>query len=628
MAATARQLRALEAVCETFVPDGGPPPAEVAASILEGLDLARPHARRRLLALLSFLALSGFPRRSRRGRERTLVRWCDSGLGQRRAAFQAFRRLVMAHAYGLPSPLWQELAYPGPLGPVADPPPPTLAPITPDGDAELMCDVCVVGSGAGGGPAAAVLAQAGLDVVVLEAGRYADDADFDGDQIPSLHGLYLDGAVLSTEDQGVTLLAGGCLGGGTVVNYTTSFRTPDALRAEWARLGARTFATDAFDRSLDAAAERLTVNTNHNAVSPREQLVERGLTELGWHVDAMPRNVAGCDQGESCGYCGFGCRLGAKQSTVKTWLADAQAAGARILVATEARRVLVSGGEVHGVQARTRGGGHVLVHARAVVVACGALRTPALLRRSGIANPTVGRQLRLHPVAAVAGVFEHEIRPWTGTLQAIYSDELADLEAGYGLKYETAPIHPTTLASFAPWRSAEDAREHMAHLPRLTGLAVLLRDRGAGRVAVGRDGEPAIHYRLAEDDARRMVAGLEGAARILAAAGATRIISGNARLVDFEPGRRGDLEEFRSAVEREGFAPGRQALFSFHQLGSARMGGSAADSACDPEGQVWDVDGLVVCDGSTFPTASGVNPMLTISAVGHMNASALAARLS
>ena len=151
----------------------------------------------------------------------------------------------------------------------------------------------------------------------------------------------MNGGGAASHDQSVGLLAGTALGGGTVVNYTTSFRTPDDVREEWAGHGVPAFAADEYERSLDAVVERLGVNQEHSRPSARDEVMQRGLDELGWHVDAMPRNVRGCDQGENCGYCGYGCRLGAKQSTVKTWLADAHAAGARIVVrarGTGARR--------------------------------------------------------------------------------------------------------------------------------------------------------------------------------------------------------------------------------------------------------------------------------------------------
>ena len=155
----------------------------------------------------------------------------------------------------------------------------------------------------------------------------------------------------------------------------------------------------------------------------------RGLESLGWHVEAMPRDVIGCEQGVVCGSCGYGCPLGAKQSTLRTWLEDAAGAGARIVVGAKARRVLVDSGAAVGVDA-----GQVQVRCRAVVAAAGAIETPALLLRSGLTNPNVGRGLRLHPATAVFGVFEEEIRPWEGTLQALYSDQFRFLDGGYGVK--------------------------------------------------------------------------------------------------------------------------------------------------------------------------------------------------
>ena len=107
-------------------------------------------------------------------------------------------------------------------------------PLEVTGDVTLDCDVVVVGSGAGGGTAAAVLAQAGLDVVIVEAGRYFSEADFDGAELSGFDRLYLNGGGMASADGSVGLLAAQALGGTTLVNYTYSFRTPDGVRREWA----------------------------------------------------------------------------------------------------------------------------------------------------------------------------------------------------------------------------------------------------------------------------------------------------------------------------------------------------------------------------------------------------------
>ena len=614
---TPAQRRALDAICDTFAP------GSVELGVPEQvLDLARlnPSVEERdLRLLLSLFALRRFAHLPAARREAVLRAWCDSRLAMRRAAFHGLRKGALLAFYSH-SDVQERIGYPGPLGAPATARPSRIQ-TTPAAD--LDCDICVVGSGAGGGVAAAVLAQAGLDVVVLEAGPAVTEADFVGDELEAYRRLYWGAAAATTEDGGIGLLAGECLGGTTTVNWTTSFHTPGAVRAEWGG----PFPSEDFTRSLDTVAERSGVNTDHDVPSTRDEIMRRGLDVLGWHVAPMPRNVRGCDQDGVCGYCGFGCQLGAKQSTLVTWLEDAHAAGARIVVDTRAERVVSESGRARGVDAVTKNGASIAIRARAVVVACGAVQTPALLLRSRLANANVGRHLHLHPVTGMSALFDEEVRPWTGTIQALYSDEHADLENGYGLKYETGPIHPGVLVGFLPWRSAEDSAALLADLPRSSGIGLLLRDRGSGQVRLARNGRLRVRYRLADDDARRLRVGIDGAARILEAAGARRIYSSHARKLFYEPGN-GRRERFLADVDREGFAPGRCAIFSFHHMGSARLGASSGDSACNWDGETWDIKGLYVMDGSSFPSASGVNPMLTIEAIAHLNASRLAAELA
>jgi choline dehydrogenase-like flavoprotein len=650
MQLTDRQRGALKAICDTFAPgsDGLPPASDlgVVDAVLDGLALNPRESERKQVAQLMSLwdtapltALGGggwrrFSALPQEERERVLRSWCDSRVPQRRAAFQALRKGALLMYYGNTgpnggrSPVWDAIGYRGPLGPPRDPPPKAIEPIVPRAGERLECDVCIVGSGAGGGTAAGVLAAAGLDVIVLEAGDYHDDADFDGAELSGYMRLYMNGGGSASHDQSVGLIAGSTLGGGTVVNFTTSFRTPEEVRAEWASHGVGAFASDEYERSLDAVVERLGVNSEYSKPGARDEVMQRGLAELGWHVDRMPRNVHGCDQGEICGYCGFGCPLGAKRSTVKTWLHDAHQAGARIAVRTRAQRVLVEAGAARGVEAETAEGARVTIRARAVVAACGSIHTPALLKRSGLANENIGRHLRLHPATAVWGVLDEEIKPWEGTLQAVYSDQHRDLDNGYGLKYETAPVHPSLLLVFAPWRSAAQHAEMMSALPYTTPVGVLLRDRDGGEVRVGRDGHPVVRYRLSDYDAAHMRTGIDGGAQILEAAGARRIFSSHSRWVAYEPGRSGDRARFMREADATGYGSGRLTMSSFHIMGSARMGGSPATSACDADGQTWDARDLVVCDASAFPTAPGVNPMVSIEAVAHMNASRLAMRLA
>jgi choline dehydrogenase-like flavoprotein len=645
---TPRQQHALKAICDTFAPqgDGWPSASElgVPEAIAAAMDL-NPRLGdaaqfRQLLdfwdsRLHSFIAIgraSRFSTLSEQARVGVLLSWADSGLGRRRAAFQALRKAVsylyvmLPQCHGAPTPVWNKIGYPGPLQPGNYGSSPRLQVTAPQQNTELSCDVCVVGSGAGGGTAAAVLAAAGKDVVILEAGGYYDDADFDGAELGGYQRLYVEGGSAATADHSVGLLAGECLGGGTVVNYTTSFRTPEDIRAEWAA-GVPWFASDEYAKSLDAVCTRLSVNGEHNRISAREQILERGLRALGWHVDAMPRNVVGCDQGKICGYCGVGCSIGAKQSVTKTFLEDAQKYGARILTETRAQSIRIEAGRASGVEALSKSGHRVSIRCKAVVAACGAIHTPALLRRSGLRNDHIGRHLHLHPVSNVCGVFDEELRPWEGTMQAIYSDEHRALTGQYGVKYETTALQPVIAMAALPWRNPTQQRSFLRRLSNTVGIGVLLRDRGGGTVTLDPRGNPVARYTLSQFDRLHLRHGFISAARILEAAGARTIFSPHAKWCAYEPGRSGSLDSFTQAMDSAGWGSGRVALFSFHIMGSARLGSSRADSATTPDGETWEVRNLFVMDGSSFPSASGVNPMITIEAIAHRNASVLAARM-
>lgn len=651
------QFRTLTALCDTLIPaltpaagDAGPSDYWVRpASALEVprhftrqvRDLADADLQRQFVLALDLLGrgvtagpLTGhwrpFAEVDPAARERVLQAWAVSPVPALRQFFQTFKRVASALHYSLPAPdggdnpNWPALGYarrnagPSPGGFAA--PLPTVAVTAPT---TLDCDVVIVGSGAGGGVAAGVLAQAGHRVIVLERGPQMPEAEFRGDERTGLTQLY---EMLTTVDGALVVLAGTGLGGGTTINWTAAFRTPPHVLAEWAQDYACTgYDGPDFAAALDAVSARVGVTLAESALSPQSAALARGCAARGVHCAPMPRNAAGCGDPPACGACGYGCSRGAKQSTVKTFLADAVAAEARLVVGAEASEIILEAGRAVGVRA-VAAGQPLTVRARVVIAAAGTLRTPGLLARSGVANPNVGRHLRLHPTSFVYGEYAEPIEPWTGAPIARYSTEWANLDgAHYGVLVEHPPAHPGFMALAMPWRSGRQAKALMQRVRHHAGFIAITRDRGEGQVLTARGGGPRLRYTLNAADRAHLLRGLVECIRLHAAAGALEIGTSHSALAPYRAG--GDLEAFIQRVTQAGLAPNAYNVFSAHQMGSCRMGGRRAQAVVRPDGESWDVPGLYVADGSIFPTPSGVNPMLTIMGVGQYVAGQVAARL-
>lgn len=586
------------------------------------------------------MLLYGRPRRfidlRPREAESALRRMAASAFGFRRRAFQAIKRLlaIMVVTTGKGrdrNAVWDLIGYPGPeiLDTSDAAEPHTISCVDVRASENWTADVVVVGSGAGGGTAAAVLAESGLDVVVLEKGPYLNETDFTHLESEAYRDLYMDGNLAPTKDLGIGMTAGRCLGGGTMVNYTVSLATPDHVRAQWDHeCGfADVFMGDEFEASSRAVHKRLAVNTAHSRSSTQEALMETGLRRLGWHVGDIPRNVVGCPQDEYCGYCTMGCRRGATQNVLKTWLGDAARAGARIVVQTEAQRILVDGDRAVGVEAAV-GRHRLTVRARAVVVAAGGLYTPALLARSGAGGPAVGQCLWLHPTTAMWGKYPQSVRPWTGTIHSTAGELFADLDGDhFGVTFEVGPSHPGVAALSFGWESRRQYVQALAEYPHWSAVGVRLRDRDHGRVVIPKDGRPRWQYRLSRRDKRHIREGLKRAAEVHAAAGATEVMTTSGVPVLWRPDSGESVSSYIERIDSIGYDANGVLYASYHQMGSARMGSNPRRSVVDENNEVHDTRGLHVMDASAFPATSGVNPMISIETIAHRAAGRLADRL-
>jgi choline dehydrogenase-like flavoprotein len=629
----AAHRRTLEALCRTLLPDHADPAGladACAAALAEGVTEEEVRQVRLALTLLdSRLAnglVAGRLRRLRdldtQGREAILCAWASSRLAPLRAGFQALKRLVLFLAYSLRDPAtggnphWVAVGYPGPP-PALPPAPRPLSPLAIDADTTLDADAVVIGSGAGGGVVAAELAAAGKQVVILEKGGYFHAADFDGAERTGMQRLYEKQGMLATRDAGVIVLAGSTVGGGTTVNWMTSLRTPDHVLRQWEReCGITGAAGPEWQASLDAVCDRLGVNTCESTPNGQNRRLIAGCEARGYHWRVLPRNARGC---RDCGHCCFGCRFGAKQDVRTTFLHDACGRGAVLVAGCHVERVSIRSGAAAGVEA-VANGHRLRVRAPVVVCAGGSIHTPALLLRSGLRNRNVGRHLHLHPVAAVFGLYDEPVAGWRGAIQTAACDQFADLGGGYGFVIEVAPVHPGLAALGLPWRGAAGHRDLMRRLDRLALFIAITRDRDGGRVWIDRRGRPVIDYTVSSRDAPHVLRGGAEAVRLHAAAGA-RLIGGPCNnLPEIDPQKAGKVEDHVRRFTARGPVKNDMVLFSAHQMSSCRMGSDPRRAPVRPDGQTWEVRNLFIADGSALPTATGVNPMISIMALAHRNA--------
>lgn len=662
---TERELATLAAIAETFVRGDALRRARLVTDALERAADPEQVSQLRLVlrALESWAANAAlgagpttFAAMSPAQRERVLLAWGTSRIGLRRTAFASLRRLMTFLAYadpgvGAPNPRHARIGYQAQLPPVTASPTPIVPVALPfdvgaaDEPLTLEADVVVVGSGAGGGVVAAAVAEAGRDVVVLEAGPFVDEGSMPRDELDAFSRLYLNHGLLATWDGGVTMLAGSGVGGGTLVNWMTTIAAPAWVRREWSTDHGVDGIEDGAIWSEDVAVieDELAVTVTA-AVPAKDQLILSGAAALGWEAAPIRRNSAGCDD---CGSCPFGCVRGAKRSGIRAHLATAFQAGARIVPRVRVTRVLVVGGRAVGVEGlalvpdpatgepipdpgalggvRVR---RVVVRARQVVLAAGALRTPAVMQGSGLAHPAIGRNLRVHPVSGLLVRASVPIEMWRGPMQGARSLEFIDGDADrHGYVIESAPGHAGLVALAAPWEGTDAHARLMDDLRYYAPLLAVTRDGGEGRISLTRAGRVRVDYALDGQGVATLRHAIGSIARMGRAAGASEMVVPGAQPAWFRGGHGTVTDEraFERYLERLtsfDFAPNRGTVLSAHQMGTARMGADPRRHACDAAGRVRAgsgddrvIGGLYVADTSLFPTALGVNPMLTVMAL-------------
>ncbi|VAH04261.1 hypothetical protein VPH35_001971 [Triticum aestivum] len=465
-------------------------------------------------------------------------------------------------------------------------------PVKPGAQHTVQCDAVIVGSGCGGGVAAAMLASAGYKVVVVEKGDYFAADDYSSVEGPSMERLFEKGGIFCTSNVTTMVFTGSTVGGGSAVNWSACIRTPGEVLQEWSRdHGLPLFAGQDYQQAMNSVCDRLGVTDECLKEGFQNKVLRRGCEALGLPVDAVPRNSSAVHY---CGSCNFGCPTGDKRGTDTTWLVDAVLHGAVILTGCKAERFILQSNS--GKNGRSK-------------------------KCVGLLATCMSNGLHLHPVSMAWGYFPENKQAVPITGKSYEGGIITSMHRVTPRTIiETPALGPGAFAAMVPWESGRDMKERMSRYARTAHAFALVRDRGSGFV----DCEGRLRFTPSRDDARELRNGLRHVLRILVAAGAAEV--GTHRSDGLRLRCKGvrdeDLEAFLDEVTIEKgpmhSTADKWAVFSSaHQMGSCRMGSSPKDSAVDGSGESWEAEGLYVCDGSLLPTAVGVNPMITIQSVAY-----------
>lgn len=501
----------------------------------------------------------------------------------------------------------------------------------------LEADVAIIGSGAGGGTSAEVLAKTGLKVILIEAGPLKTSNDFDMDERKAYKNLYQEHAGRMNKDGSISILQGRCVGGSTVVNWTSSFRTPEQTLKHWqSEFNVQNCSVKAMAPWFEKMEKRLHISPWPVPANENNAVLSRGADAIGIPWKVIPRNVLGC---WNLGYCGTGCPTNAKQSMLVTTIPGALEHNTQLIYNAKAERLIfdestqkVVAIKVQALDASHQNTGLTLtIKASTVVLAAGGINSPALMLRSAAPDPEnrIGKRTFLHPVAFSFAKFDEEINPYYGAPQSVYSDhyQWQSVTGKVGYKLEVPPLHPSLTSALLLGHGPEHVAD-MQSLPNLHAMIALMRDgfnddSAGGTIELANDGSPMIDYPVNDYLWQGIKDSHFKMAQLQFAAGAKAV-----KIAHIDSKWYTSWQSCKTAIEQLSYIACRPLVGSAHVMGGLAMGEDLSVCLVNSQGKYHYLENLYVFDGSVFPTSIGANPQLSIYGMACKNASLLALKLN
>ncbi len=494
----------------------------------------------------------------------------------------------------------------------------------------VEADVIIIGTGAGGGVSAEVLSQAGLKVVMIEEGGLYTSDNFNMDELEAYSTLYQEGAARATKDGAIGIFQGRAVGGTTVVNWTSSFRTPDPTLDHWQQHhGVKGFSSAEMAPYFEQMEKRLSVAKWAMPPNANNDILKKGCQARDWNWAVIPRNVSGC---WDLGYCGTGCPTNAKQSMLVTTVPEALKNGAELYYRCSAERLIFSEHKVDAVEClaigsdgKTPTGVKIIFKAPHVVLSGGGINNPGLLLRSNAPDPyeRIGKRTMIHPVNASLARMDETTNPFYGAPQSIYSDQFQwQTQGDMGFKLEVPPMQPVMGAQIVGLHGFKLV-DTIEDLPNLQGTIALMRDgfhedSVGGTVELDQGGRPVLDYPVTDYMWKGLRKAHHKMAELQFAAGAKMVMP-----LHHDAEFYSSLKDCKKAIDGLPAELHRHRLLTAHVMGGCAMGENEKDSVVNSESRFHQADNLHIIDGSVFPTSIGANPQLSIYALALKQASAL-----